>query len=89
MLLANLEEATSSCSRVDGSISVWTPVKFGVPQGTLLGPAGPLMFLIYMNNYEDKVSSSVWPFADDCVLTELSHPWKTPTTTVHVTLIAF
>ena len=47
---------------VDGSTSVWTS---GVPQGTVLGP---LMFLIYINDIGDKVSSSLQLFADDCVL---------------------
>ena len=36
-----------------------------VPQGTVLGP---LMFLIYINDIGDKVSSPLWFFADDCVL---------------------
>ena len=50
---------------VDDSASAWTPVKSGVPQGTVLGP---LMFLIYINDIGDKVSSNLWLFADDCIL---------------------
>ena len=40
-------------------------MKSGVPQGTVLGP---LMFLIYINDIGDKVSSSAQLFTDDCVL---------------------
>ena len=50
---------------VNGSASAWTPVKSGVPQGTVLGP---LMFLIYINDIGDRVSSNLWLFADDCIL---------------------
>ena len=37
----------------------------GVPQGTVLGP---LMFILYVNDINDNISSSLRMFADDCVL---------------------
>ena len=45
--------------------SVWVPVKSAVPQGTVLGL---LMFLIYINDIGDNISSSLRLFADDCIL---------------------
>ena len=41
------------------------PVKSGVPQGTVLGP---LMFLLYINDINENISSTVRLFADDCVM---------------------
>ena len=52
---------------LDGSASSYSPVLFGVPQGTVLGP---LMFLLYVNDIGAKVSpqTTIKLFADDCLL---------------------
>ena len=50
---------------VDGEASKATPVKSGVPQGTVLGP---LMFLVYINDINENITSSVRLFANDCVI---------------------
>ena len=47
---------------LNGQLSVWLPVKAGVPQGSILGP---LFFLIYMNNLSNDTVSTVKLFADD------------------------
>ena len=47
---------------VDGDISNWKPVLSGVPQGSVLGP---ILFLIYIKDLEDDISSKVLKFADD------------------------
>ena len=47
---------------VDGEISNWKSVLSGVPQGLVLGP---ILFLIYINDLEDDISSKVLKFADD------------------------
>jgi len=50
---------------VNGKCFTWLPVKYGVPQGTVLGP---LLFLIYINNIVKDISSNLRLFADDCLL---------------------
>ena len=47
---------------VAGEISNWKSVFSGVPQGSVLEP---ILFLIYINNLEDDISSKVLKFADD------------------------
>ena len=47
---------------VDGEISNWKSVLNGVPQRSVLGP---ILFLIYINDLEDDISSKVFKFADD------------------------
>ena len=50
---------------LDGESSDYVPVTSGVPQGTVLGP---LMFLIYINDIVENISSQIKLFADDCLL---------------------
>lgn len=47
---------------VRGSCSSWTTVKSGVPQGTVLGP---ILFLIFINDLPDGITSKIKLFADD------------------------
>ena len=50
---------------LDGQASDTVPVLSGVTQGSVLGP---VLFLIFINDFPDNIRSSVRLFADDCVL---------------------
>ena len=50
---------------VDGEASTTVHVDSGVPQGTVLGP---LMFLLFINDIGDNITSTIKLFADDCLL---------------------
>jgi len=49
----------------EGSSSYTAPVKSGVPQGSVLGPC---MFLFFMNDLPDALTSQVRLFADDTLV---------------------
>lgn len=50
---------------VDNATSITTPVTSGVLQGTRLGPT---LFLIYINDISENITSSIRLFANDCVI---------------------
>ena len=47
---------------VSGEESAWSAVSSGVPQGSILGP---LLFIVYINDLDEKMTSTVLKFADD------------------------
>ena len=50
---------------LDGTSSDTCPVSSGVPQGSVLGPT---LFLMYINDIGDEITSSIRLFADDTIL---------------------
>ena len=57
---------------IDGQSSDWEPVSSGVPQGSMLAP---LLFIVYLNDIEEQMNSSIKLFADDCAIYRQIIPW--------------
>ena len=55
---------------LNGQSSVWASVKAGFPQCSILGP---LLFLIYINDLSDGITSSVKLFVDDTSIFSTIH----------------
>ena len=47
---------------LNGQTSIWSKIKAGFPQGSVLGP---LLFLVYINDLPEGLTSNVKLFADD------------------------
>ena len=61
---------------LNGQSSSWTNVNAGVSEGSILGP---LLFLIYINDLPDGLSSNAKLFADDTSLFSVVHDINTST----------
>ena len=70
--LTNRQKRTA----IRGTLSNWSPVTSGVPQGTILGPT---LFLVYVNKIPNVVTSSIKMFPEDTrIYREINNAEDTP-----------
>ena len=55
---------------LNGQVSTWEDINAGVPQGSILGP---FLFLLYINDLTEDLTTNVKLFADDTSLFSLVH----------------
>ena len=65
---------------LNGQFSTWKNVNAGVPQGSILGP---LLFLIYINDLTEGLSTNAKLFADDTSLFSVIHDIQTSANTLN------
>ena len=61
-ILASVLEYREQRVAMDGVCSQWAGISAGVPQGSILGP---ILFLVYIYDLTEVVSSDIRIFADD------------------------
>jgi hypothetical protein len=64
-LIANYLSSRMQAVKVGNTLSDWMSLKYGVPQGTILGP---LLFLLYVSDLPDYIKCSYVQFADDTLI---------------------
>ena len=75
-LLSNFLRNRKQRVVLNGQTSSWADVNAGVPQGSILGP---LLFLMYINDLANGLSSNTKLFADDTSLFSVGHNANTTT----------
>ena len=73
-LLSNFLRNRKQRVVLNGQTSSWADVNAGVPQGSMLGP---LLFLIYINDLNDGLSSNAKLFSDGTSLFSVVHDANT------------
>ena len=64
-MVKSIPDSRTQCVTVNGQHSDWEDVLSGVPQGPALGPT---LFLLYINDITENISSTVRLFSDDSVI---------------------
>ena len=62
------------CVVLNGQVSTWKNINAGVPQGSILSP---LLFLIYINNLTEALTTNVKLFTHDTSLFSVVHDTQT------------
>ena len=76
--LSNFLQGRSQRVVIEGCQSDWAPVTSGVPQGSILAP---LLFILYVNDIPESLSSPAEMFADDMLIYNYCPPSQTSITT--------